>query len=92
MCCILRNPLGVDVVKIALPLPEIQYAEDLTSDKVICSYGIVSARKYSLTSAVKDITTIKEGDTGFVSNFAYHVSLHRCWERESDGLVSAVAF
>ncbi|KAG8834676.1 hypothetical protein FRC17_007761 [Serendipita sp. 399] len=82
---------GVDLVKAALPLTNLKFAEDASGDAVVRSYGVVTAREYSLESAKSDIS-IQDGDTGFMSNFAFYVSQHRCWARETDGLVSQVAF
>lgn len=82
---------AVDLLKVALPLQQLQFAEDNSSDAVVCSYGVVTARAYSFPSALADLT-IGEGEKGFVANFSYHVAQHRCYERELDGLVSLVAF
>ena len=76
----------------AVQLPGVQLASDLNSDNVVTSYGVVSTGKYDLGSAAADTLSIKQSEKGFVSNFAYELSKHRCWEREQDGLVSKVAF
>ncbi|KIM31835.1 hypothetical protein M408DRAFT_327249 [Serendipita vermifera MAFF 305830] len=90
------KPIGafgeaVDLVKAALPLSQLKFADDYNSAEAVSSYGVVTARSYSLPSAAADLV-IKEGDTGFIANFSYYVSKHRCWERESDGLCARVAF
>ncbi|KAG8847595.1 hypothetical protein FRB91_011660 [Serendipita sp. 411] len=82
---------GVDLVKAALPLTGLKFAEDGSSDAVVRSYAVVTARSYSTESAKADLS-IQDGNTGFMSNFAFYVSQHRCWARETDGLVSQVAF
>ncbi|KAI0374468.1 catalase [Pilatotrama ljubarskyi] len=83
---------GVAFLREAVQLPGVQFASDLNSDNVTNSYGVVTVGKYDVGSAVADTLTIKQGEKGFVSNFAYEISKHRCWERELDGLVSKVAF
>lgn len=89
------NPLtvdaAVDLVRAALPLPQLNFAGGENTAEVVTSYAVVTARAYSVSSAAADLT-IKQGDTGFISNFSYCLSKHRCWERETDGLVSRVAF
>ncbi|KAI0662540.1 catalase [Cubamyces menziesii] len=83
---------GVVFLREAVQLPGVQLASDLNSDNVVTSYGVVSTGKYDLSSAAADTLTIEQSEKGFVSNFAYELSKHRCWEREQDGLVSKVAF
>ncbi|KAL1951807.1 hypothetical protein VTO73DRAFT_956 [Trametes versicolor] len=83
---------GVAFLREVVQLPGVQLAPDQNSDAVTTSYGVVSAGKYDVGSAVADTLTIKQGEKGFVANFAYELSKHRCWERESDGLVAKVAF
>ncbi|KAI0768579.1 catalase [Trametes elegans] len=83
---------GIAFLKEAVQLPGVQLASDLNSDHVTNSYGVVTAGKYDVGSAVADTLTIEQSERGFVSSFAYELSKHRCWERESDGLVSKVAF
>lgn len=77
-------------VRHSLDLPELKFADD--SDNVVSSYGVVTTGKYGATSAVVDALTIAPGSKGFASNFAYEISKHRSFDRESDGLVSRVAF
>ncbi|KAF5392730.1 hypothetical protein D9757_000999 [Collybiopsis confluens] len=63
------------------------------SDKVVTSYGVITAGSYSLKSAATDVLNIASGgDQGFISNFACEISKHRCYERELDGLASKVAY
>lgn len=56
------------------------------------SFGIVTAGKYDISSAMTDISSIKPGSTGILSNFAYEISKHRCYERETEGLTQLVAY
>jgi catalase len=82
----------VEFVQKALQLPELKYAVSTDDDTVVTSYGIVTAGKYGVSSAAHDVLKIGPGPNGFVSNFAYEISKHRCWERETDGLAVKVAF
>jgi catalase len=82
---------GVDFLK-AVALPGVGLTPSLADDKVTVSYGVVTAGQYDVASAAKDALTIAEGPTGFLSNFAYVLSKHRCWERETDGLADQVAY
>lgn len=57
------------------------------------SYGVVTVGSYSLKSVATDVLNIASGgDKGFISNFAFEISKHRCYERETDGLASKVAY
>jgi catalase len=73
-------------------LPGIEVASTLDSNKVITSYGVVTTGKYDISSAATDALTIAPGESGFLSNFAYQLSKHRCYERETDGLTAKVAY
>lgn len=48
--------------------------------------------KYDLSSIANDALKIGPGEKGFLANFAYELSKHRCWEREVDGLTAKVAY
>ncbi|KAM6500925.1 Catalase-like domain containing protein [Amanita muscaria] len=82
---------GIPVVKRALEIPNVKL-QDLTKEGVVTSYGVVTTGVYTLTSAVVDALKIEPGSKGFVANFAYELSKHRCYERELEGLTSQVAF
>jgi len=56
------------------------------------SFGIVTAGKYDMGSAMKDVFSMKPGPTGVISNFAYEISKHRCYERELEGWTELVAY
>ena len=83
---------GVAFLREAAQLPGVHFAPDLNSDKVTISYGVVTAGKYDVGSAAADALSIRQGEKGFISSFAYELSKHRCYERESDGLASQVAY
>ncbi|OBZ79853.1 Catalase A [Grifola frondosa] len=83
---------GAVFLREAVGLPGVQFATNLGSDAVTSSYGIVTVGRYDAGSTAADTLKIAQGEKGFVSNFAFEVSKHRCYERELDGLTSKVAF
>jgi catalase len=84
---------GVLFLRDAAQLPGVQYAQDLSSSAVTTSYGVVSVGKYDAASAAKDaVKPPSPSETGFIANFIYEVSKHRCYERELDGLTNKVAY
>ena len=62
------------------------------ADDVTVSYGVVTAPKVTLLSTTADVLKIGKGEKGYMSQFAYEISRHRCFERELDGLNTQVAF
>jgi len=52
----------------------------------------VTTPKITLSSTMADVLGVGKGDKGFVSQFAYEISKHRCFERELDGINMQVAF
>ncbi|RXW24166.1 hypothetical protein EST38_g1678 [Candolleomyces aberdarensis] len=83
---------GVHVLHKAIDVPGVNLFTSPDSDNVVSSYGVVTTGKYDLTSAATDVFKIAPGPKGFVSNFAYEISKHRCYERELDGLTDAIAY
>jgi catalase len=83
---------GVMVVRGALQVPNVKLATEDHGSDVVTSYGIVTTGTYDFTSAATDALKIAPGPKGFVANFAYQISGHRCYERETDGLTNMVAF
>ncbi|KAH9911438.1 catalase [Epithele typhae] len=83
---------GVGFLRDAVQLPGVNFAPDLQSEAVTNSYGVVTAGKYGLGSVAADLLSIKRGEQGFLLNFAYEVSQHRCFARETDGLTAKVAY
>ena len=85
---------GIEVVRKALQdVEEIKLAP-LTgnTDDVTVSYGVVTAPKITLSSTAMEVLMDGKGETGFMSQFAYEISKHRCFERELHGLNVQVAF
>ncbi|GBE78047.1 catalase [Sparassis latifolia] len=83
---------GVAFLHEAVILPGVQLATNMKNDAVTSSYGVVTTGQYDVSSAAAHKFSIGRSEKGFVSNFAYEVSQHRCYERELDGLTAAVAF
>jgi len=85
---------GIEVVRKALQDVEgISLASAAgRADDVTVFYGVVTAPNISLPSTVRDVLRIGSDEKGFVSEFAYEISKHRCFEREMDGLNTQVAF
>jgi catalase len=83
---------GVDFIRTAVSMSELQLHATGSSQNVVTSYGVVTAGSYTAGSAVVDALTIGPGGEGFASNFAYEISKHRCYERETDGLCQRVAY
>ena len=91
---------GVHVVHRAIGLSEIRLNLDANNDNVISSYGVVTTGKYDSSYNVVFLSTginsplvdVSPDAKGFVSNFAYQISRHRCYEREKDGLTNRVAY
>lgn len=86
---------GVALVREALGVPGVQYstasATAGASDAVVVSYGVVTTRAYTPSSAAADLHIGAE-EKGWFSKFAYELSKHRCFDRELDGLTAKVAF
>ena len=59
---------------------------------MVVSYGVVTTPKITLKSAIADVLVVGKGEKGFISQFAYEISKHRCIERELDGINVQVAF
>ena len=90
----LRSRIGIEVIRKAVQDVEEISLAPLTgeTDDVTVSYGVVTAPKISLSSTVVDVLMVGKGEKGFIAQFAYEISKHRCFERELDGLNTQVAF
>lgn len=73
-------------------MAELEVHSGSSSQNVVTSYGVVTTGSYTAKSAITDALKIGPGSEGFTANFAYEVSKHRCYERETDGLTKKVAF
>ncbi|KAI0274781.1 catalase [Gloeopeniophorella convolvens] len=72
-------------------LPGVEFQHEDTAD-VKTSYGVVTTGTYGVKSAATDLVKIGPGSQGFAANFSYAISLHRCYERELDGLTTQIAY
>lgn len=81
---------AVGFIQESVILPGIDLAIDPASDKVVTSYGVVTAWK----ADAKNLSglAIEPSETKFTSAFAHAISQHKCFAREMDGLASKVAF
>ncbi|KIK99767.1 hypothetical protein PAXRUDRAFT_30287 [Paxillus rubicundulus Ve08.2h10] len=86
--------LAIDLLRGVVRLPKVNlFARSRgNSDEVVSYYGVVSTGKYSASSVVTDVLQIALDSKGFVADFAYQVSQHRCYEREMKGLTDTVPF
>ncbi|KAF8446207.1 catalase-like domain-containing protein [Boletus edulis BED1] len=85
---------AVDFLRDVVQLPKVDlFAPGGRNDQVVSSYGVVSTGRYSAgSSIIADIPKFEADSKEFVSNFAYQISQHRCYEREMDSLTEMVAF
>lgn len=74
-----------------LPIVDL-FAPGGHEDAVVSSYGVVSTGRYNPPSMIAGLPKLEEDSKEFVSNFAYQISQHRCYEREMDGLTGMVAY
>lgn len=88
----LINCVGVAFLRDAAMLPGIDYASSSSSSDVVTSYGVVTVGRLDSSSLAADTLKVGQGEKGFVSNLAYEISKHRCYERELDGLTAKVAY
>ncbi|KAK8116888.1 catalase [Apiospora kogelbergensis] len=76
------------LLKLAFALPAITISEDSTAQE---SYGVVTMASVSPEGLGEAVTIAKEG-ASFVQKFFYQISLHRNFDRETDGLSVQVAY
>lgn len=77
----------------AVRLPgAVELQNDLKSDSVVESYGVVTAGSYTAKSGATDAIKIGPGEKGFAANLAFAISQHKNFQRELDGLTDMVAY
>jgi catalase len=54
-------------------------------------YGVVTLGQVAPES-IREVVDVAKGGKGFVERFFAAVAAHRCWERESDGISTLVAY
>ena len=62
----------------------------LSNSDVTESYGVVTVGKVDESSMEKPVEIVKQGK-GFIDQFFFQISQHRCWQRELDGLSDMVS-
>lgn len=63
----------------------------LSSTGAVEAYGVVTASHVTNPEAGKAVA-IKEKSGDFLGEFFYSIAMHRCYARETDGLVKALAY
>ena len=91
------KPIGatgeaVDLVREVLNAVPLRYAISY-DDGVLESYGVITCRDHLSTKTIftKGVSILKNAPD-FIGKFFYHISQHRNYKRELDGLVAGVAF
>ncbi|KDQ54788.1 hypothetical protein JAAARDRAFT_159963 [Jaapia argillacea MUCL 33604] len=85
---------GVAFLRDAVVLPGVEMQGSAgAGNAVVSSFGVVTTGSYGASGAAAEAFKIVAGEKeGFVSNFAYEMSKHRCYERELSGLTAKVAY
>ncbi|KAG8220044.1 catalase-like domain-containing protein [Butyriboletus roseoflavus] len=84
---------AVDFLRDVVQLPTVDlFSPGGHEDAVVSSYGVVSTGRYNPSSTIASLPKLQADSGEFVSNFAYQISQHRCYEREMDGLTKKVAY
>ena len=84
--------IAVDFLREAVRLPGIQFAPTDQGETVTTDFGIVTASTIRPPSSLSEGLTIVKDASDFITAFAYEISQHKCFDRETSGLASRVAF
>lgn len=79
---------GVLLVEKALQLPTVVTSSD---NEAVESYGVVTLKSVH-PERLGELVSAAKNAKGFLDKFVYAISVHRCWEREIDGLSTMVAY
>ncbi|KAL6833606.1 catalase-like domain-containing protein [Trichoderma sp. SZMC 28015] len=79
---------GVLLVEKALQLPTVVTSND---NEAVESYGVVTLKSVH-PERLGELVSAAKNAKGFLDKFVYAISVHRCWEREIDGLSTMVAY
>ncbi|PKK52239.1 hypothetical protein CI102_2835 [Trichoderma harzianum] len=79
---------GVLLVEKALQLPTVVTSSD---NEAVESYGVVTLKSVH-PERLGELVSAAKNAKGFLDKFVYAISVHRCWEREIDGLSAMVAY
>ncbi|PAV19505.1 catalase [Pyrrhoderma noxium] len=83
---------AVDFLREAVRLPGIQFAPTDQGETVTTDFGIVTASIIRPPSSLSEGLNIVKDASDFITAFAYEISQHKCFDRETSGLASRVAF
>lgn len=83
---------GVKLVQVACAVEGMTFAAVSGSSEggVVESYGVVTAP--GVGGEGKGVLEMAKGAKGFLDAYAFNISEHRCWARESEGLSAMVAY
>jgi catalase len=81
---------GIKLVEDAVHEAEGVRLAGLSNSDVTESYGVVTVGRVEDSGLKKPVEILKEGK-GFIDQFFYQISQHRCWQRELDGLSGRVS-
>lgn len=81
---------AVQFLNKAIQLDEVSLSSDSNTD-VVESYGVVTLKSVQPES-LKEVVNVAKNAKGFLEQFIYQMSQHRCWQRELDGLNTMVAY
>lgn len=79
---------AVEMVEKALQLQQVSVS---SSHEAHESYGVVTLKE-ARPESLGEVLQVAKGAKGFLEQFVYAVSQHRCWDRELDGLAMMVAY
>ncbi|KKO97969.1 catalase-1 [Trichoderma harzianum] len=79
---------GILLVEKALQLPTVVTSSD---NEAVESYGVVTLKSVH-PERLGELVSAAKNAKGFLDKFVYAISVHRCWEREIDGLSTMVAY
>lgn len=79
---------AVDLVNTAIGLPTVSVSDGGEAHE---SYGVVTMRNVR-PGGLSEAVEVAKGAKGFMEQFFYGISQHRCWERELAGLNTQVAY
>ncbi|KAM5351089.1 hypothetical protein ACJ41O_003812 [Fusarium nematophilum] len=81
---------AVQLIENAIELPEVSLSGE-DDGNAVESYGVVTLRSVEPES-LGEVVDVAKNAKGFLEQFFYAVSQHRCWQRELDGLNVMVAY
>ena len=83
--------IAIAFLRDVVGLPGVEFQHEDSSD-VKTSYGVVTTGKLDVKFASTGTLRIEHDSKDFMTEFAYVISRHRCYEREMEGLTDQVAY